>query len=117
MADPDSREGDLARIDQRLEELAAERRALEKARLAINQASAGAALPKPGLTLQASAQDKIALFRSLFCGRTDVYPVRWENRASGKAGKRGHSPAMNGPKKPGRSVKSSGDYAASLVVS
>ena len=30
---------------------------------------------------------KIALFRSLFCGREDVYAVRWE----GKAGKSGYS--------------------------
>ncbi len=33
--------------------------------------------------------EKIALFRRLFRGRTDVYPVRWEN----KAGKSGYSPA------------------------
>ena len=33
--------------------------------------------------------DKIALFRRLFRGRTDVYPIRWES----KAGKAGYSPA------------------------
>ncbi len=33
-----------------------------------------------------SAQDKIALFRELFSGRTDVYTKRWENIAKGKAG-------------------------------
>jgi len=33
-----------------------------------------------------ASQDKIALFRSLFRGRTDVYPVRWENQSSDKAG-------------------------------
>lgn len=32
---------------------------------------------------------KVALFRRLFRGRTDVYPVRWET----KAGKAGYSPA------------------------
>ncbi|MGH6894123.1 MAG: TOTE conflict system archaeo-eukaryotic primase domain-containing protein, partial [Dongiaceae bacterium] len=36
-----------------------------------------------------SAIDKIALFRRLFRGRTDVYPIRWES----KAGKAGYSPA------------------------
>ena len=30
--------------------------------------------------------DKIALFRKLFCGRMEVYPRRFENAKSGKAG-------------------------------
>jgi len=34
--------------------------------------------------------EKIALFRTLFRGRTDVYPVRWEGKTSGKTG---YSPA------------------------
>jgi superfamily II DNA or RNA helicase len=33
-----------------------------------------------------SAAQKIALFRRLFRGRTDAYPVRWESQASGKSG-------------------------------
>ncbi len=33
-----------------------------------------------------STAEKVALFRRLFCGRTDVYPVRWEGKTSGKAG-------------------------------
>jgi len=33
-----------------------------------------------------SAEAKIALFRSLFRGREDVYPRRFESRKSGKAG-------------------------------
>jgi superfamily II DNA or RNA helicase/very-short-patch-repair endonuclease len=37
-----------------------------------------------------SVQAKIALFRSLFRGRDDVYPRRFENRQTGKAG---YSPA------------------------
>ncbi|MCK0509475.1 TOTE conflict system archaeo-eukaryotic primase domain-containing protein [Aromatoleum anaerobium] len=36
-----------------------------------------------------STGEKVALFRGLFRGRTDVYPVRWES----KAGKSGYSPA------------------------
>lgn len=36
-----------------------------------------------------STDDKVALFRRLFQGRTDVYPVRWQS----KAGKSGYSPA------------------------
>ncbi|PRD64886.1 TOTE conflict system archaeo-eukaryotic primase domain-containing protein [Malikia granosa] len=30
--------------------------------------------------------EKVALFRRLFRGRTDVYPIRWESKASGKSG-------------------------------
>ncbi len=30
--------------------------------------------------------EKVALFRRLFRGRTDVYPVRWESKTSGKSG-------------------------------
>lgn len=37
-------------------------------------------------TARLSTEAKIALFRRLFRGRTDVYPVRWESKTSGKAG-------------------------------
>jgi len=33
-----------------------------------------------------STEEKIALFRQLFRGRTNVYPVRWESKTSGKSG-------------------------------
>lgn len=33
-----------------------------------------------------STSEKVALFRRLFRGRTDVYPVRWESQTSGKSG-------------------------------
>ena len=39
---------------------------------------------------KSSVSEKIALFRSLFRGRQDVYPVRFESR---KTGKQGYSPA------------------------
>jgi len=35
-------------------------------------------------------QEKVALFRSLFRGRMDVFPKRWDNPRSGKSG---YSPA------------------------
>jgi superfamily II DNA or RNA helicase/very-short-patch-repair endonuclease len=41
---------------------------------------------------QASAEAKIALFRSLFRGREDVYPRRFESR---KTGKSGYAPACS----------------------
>ena len=37
-----------------------------------------------------STDEKVALFRRLFRGRTDVYPVRWESKTKGKSG---YSPA------------------------
>jgi len=46
---------------------------------------------------QLSPSDKIALFKSLFRGRTDVYPIRWES-AKGTAG---YSPACGNEWKPG----------------
>lgn len=33
-----------------------------------------------------STVDKVALFRRLFRGRTDVYPIRWESKSTGKSG-------------------------------
>lgn len=44
-----------------------------------------------------TTENKVALFRRLFQGRTDVYPVRWEN----KAGRSGYSPACANEWKPG----------------
>ena len=41
------------------------------------------------ITNDSPSKDKIALFRSLFRGREDVYPVRWER----KDGRSGYSPA------------------------
>jgi superfamily II DNA or RNA helicase len=45
--------------------------------------------PESAPTANLSSEEKVALFRRLFWGRTDVYPVRWES----KAGKSGYSPA------------------------
>ena len=45
-----------------------------------------------------STADKVALFERLFRGRTDVYPVRWEGKTSGKSG---YSPACANEWRPG----------------
>ena len=37
-------------------------------------------------TSRLSTADKVALFRRLFRGRTDVYPIRWEGKTTGKSG-------------------------------
>lgn len=44
------------------------------------------AMSKPAEAPTLSTQEKVALFRKLFRGRTDVYPVRWEGKTSGKTG-------------------------------
>jgi TOTE conflict system primase-like protein len=31
-------------------------------------------------------EKKLALFRRLFAGRSDVFPIRWENRTTGRSG-------------------------------
>ncbi|WP_232924309.1 DEAD/DEAH box helicase [Pseudomonas cichorii] len=46
---------------------------------------------------QLNTDSKIALFRSLFRGRIDVYPIRWES----KAGKSGYAPACANEWRPG----------------
>ena len=45
-----------------------------------------------------SAGDKVELFRHLYRGRTDVYPVRWESKTTGKSG---YSPACANEWRPG----------------
>jgi hypothetical protein len=49
-------------------------------------ASAGLAIHSTPTTNASSPAEKIALFRSLFRGREDVYPRRFESRKTGKAG-------------------------------
>ncbi|TMA83462.1 MAG: restriction endonuclease subunit R [Deltaproteobacteria bacterium] len=50
--------------------------------------------PTSSLTADSTAADKIALFRSLFRGRDDVYANFWTNERSGK---KGYSPAVEHP--------------------
>ena len=47
-----------------------------------------------------STDQKVTLFRRLFLGRTDVYPVRWES----KAGKTGYTPACANEWRAGRTL-------------
>ena len=50
--------------------------------------------PLPTVTKQSSAQEKVALFRTLFRGREDVYAQFW---VSERTGKQGYSPASEEP--------------------
>jgi superfamily II DNA or RNA helicase len=49
----------------------------------------GATIARATTNSKSSPEEKVKLFRSLFCGREDVYAVRWE----GRNGKTGYSPA------------------------
>jgi len=56
---------------------------------AVSQPAPPASVPEPAPAHPCpslSTAEKVALFRRLFRGRTDVYPVRWEGKTSGKSG-------------------------------
>uniref|UniRef100_C5CXM2 Type III restriction protein res subunit n=1 Tax=Variovorax paradoxus (strain S110) TaxID=543728 RepID=C5CXM2_VARPS len=42
--------------------------------------------PSPVEPSRLSTDEKVAIFRRLFRGRTDVFPVRWESKTTGKSG-------------------------------
>jgi hypothetical protein len=89
---------ELARAEARLAELEAEREQL-RARVDALRSEVRRQLATPGISVPppppssarapATQDEKVALFRSLFRGRTDVYPRRWDN---GRTGKSGYSP-------------------------
>ncbi len=82
-----------ARCRRRLAELKVEQADLEAACAAVElglaeltQASHSAAFATATVTGRSPSSAKVDLFRELFKGRTDVFPVRWENSKTGKAG-------------------------------
>ena len=80
---------EIAAIQERLEKLEAERSKLE-IRLAelinIRVSEKDEPHTKGLVTNLSGVSEKIALFRSLFLGREDVFPKRWQNARTGKAG-------------------------------
>jgi superfamily II DNA or RNA helicase len=95
--------GAIKRAEARLADLEAEtertKSGLTALRAELEALTAGVPVPStsalavrdglPG-TRPRDAAEKVSLFRSLFRGRTDVFPRRWENP---KTGKSGYSPA------------------------
>ncbi len=85
------REAEIAAIRARLAQLSREREELEGQ---LRTLATHAAPPMQPMTLDlsagvhngSSATDKVRLFRSLFGGRADVFPVRWENSKTQKSG-------------------------------
>ncbi len=98
VADRSGTETEMARVRTRLAELDAEQRQLlqELSALEARQTAEMAAQAKrpsfenAPVTNMSTSGEKVELFRNLFAGRPDVFPVRWENRKTGRAG---YSPA------------------------
>ncbi|MDE0512556.1 MAG: DEAD/DEAH box helicase family protein [Gammaproteobacteria bacterium] len=92
---------EIAAIQERLSQLEAEKAKLEN-RLAELQTAGASEKDEPRtngpVTNHSEASEKIALFRSLFLGREDVFPKRWQNARAGKAG---YAPACGNEWKPG----------------
>jgi hypothetical protein len=95
MSPDDQAPSTVAELQRRLEALESEKRGIlaELTRLRQPQrvADAGALARPPvaaALTVTAASDSaaKITLFRSLFRGREDVFPRRWQNVKTGKSG-------------------------------
>ena len=101
MTSPASEGGEAARIRARLGGLANERAGIEARLAELGDASSAGPDGDPAggpVTDRSPSEAKIALFRSLFAGREDVFPRRWENTRTGKAG---YAPACTNEWKPG----------------
>lgn len=92
---------EISAIKERLKQLEAEKAKLEN-RLAELQTAGASEKDEPRtngpVTNHSGVSEKIALFRSLFLGREDVFPKRWQNARTGKAG---YAPACGNEWKPG----------------
>ncbi len=80
-------EAELAELESRRSILLSQAAELQREKVALLQVSI---LPdfndKPTVTNQSSQEEKIALFHSLFRGREDIYPRRFESLKTGKQG-------------------------------
>jgi superfamily II DNA or RNA helicase len=90
---------DIARVRRRLAELDGERaklthelEMLEQKLKSDEHLSEQPLHADAAVTNNSLSTEKVDLFRRMFAGRTDVFPVRWENR---KTGRSGYSPACS----------------------
>jgi superfamily II DNA or RNA helicase len=96
MSHPDTGQSRIRELESRLNALDEERKRVtdelaQLQRTLSNQSSqqrSGTVAPQthPHVTAASPPEDKIAIFRSLFRGRDDVFPRRWQNDKSGKSG-------------------------------
>jgi superfamily II DNA or RNA helicase len=95
LTDDYENDAEIARVQARLKAVDAERKELE-ARLGKLQRQpersscvdhfSVVANPQSRVTAASPTSNKVALFRQMFVGRPDIFPIRWENRKTGKAG-------------------------------
>ncbi|MDQ6831225.1 MAG: DEAD/DEAH box helicase [Gemmatimonadota bacterium] len=88
-------------LRERLAALEAERSSLQSELVSLSRRdpiSTGDDDPPPAITAVSPASLKVALFRRLFAGRADVFPLRWQNLTTGKSG---YAPACSNEWKPG----------------
>ncbi|WP_093925499.1 TOTE conflict system archaeo-eukaryotic primase domain-containing protein [Sulfitobacter brevis] len=98
MADKSDIEADLTRARARLANLDAERSDLQREVKALEVMLTSEHVPtakqrsfeNAPVTNTSSSREKVDLFRRMFAGRPDVFPVRWDNK---KTGRSGYSPA------------------------
>jgi hypothetical protein len=86
---------EIAKVRARLRQLAAERieivAGVRELELPFTHAVSPASEPprtgaSEAITSASPAAEKVALFRRLFVGRADVFPVRWDNKMNGRSG-------------------------------
>nr|VFK62173.1 MAG: hypothetical protein BECKTUN1418D_GA0071000_11693 [Candidatus Kentron sp. TUN] len=77
---------ELLAIHARLTELEAERQRLLRRKRILQQRQAKFITPSLASSNQLGAAQKVALFRDLFKGRSDVFARRWENPGKGRSG-------------------------------
>jgi hypothetical protein len=82
---------DVDGVLRRIERLRVELAALSQPALHVSEAVTTFGLSTPPHR-RLSSEEKVALFRSLFRGREDVFPRRWENP---KTGRSGYAPACS----------------------
>ncbi|GAA4161826.1 DEAD/DEAH box helicase [Shinella granuli] len=82
----------LADIDCERARLMSEVETLEQKLKSHNHSPEQSLRADSPVTNNSPSAEKIELFRSLFAGRPDIFPVRWENR---KTGGSGYSPACS----------------------
>lgn len=80
-------EGELSKLNARRDELLGQLAELQQEKASLSSAQEAPPQPKLPLVIdQSSPEAKIALFRSLFRGREDVYARRFESLKTGKKG-------------------------------
>lgn len=77
----------LQTLDDERAEVIAALEALQAQRMSeARKADRVPQFPKAPVTAMSPTGEKVALFRRLFAGREDVFPLRWDNRKNGRGG-------------------------------